>query len=95
MNPFGPSILSLYQGLFLGFTIFDHMWYVPTDTGRTELFLATKLEQPDPLTIIATIGDATFHEQGAREWARCEGVRHRRQLQALREAASYRVRLPA
>jgi peptide/nickel transport system substrate-binding protein len=63
MNPFGPSILSLYQGLFLGFTVFDHMWYVPTDTGLTELFLATKLEQPDPLTIIATIGDATFHDK--------------------------------
>jgi len=63
MNPFGPSILSLVQGLFLGFTVFDHMWYVPTDTGVRELFLATKVEQPDPLTIIATIGDATFHDK--------------------------------
>jgi peptide/nickel transport system substrate-binding protein len=63
MNPFGPSILALAQGLTLGFTVFDHMWYVPTDTGVTELFLATKLEQPDPQTIIATLGDATFHDK--------------------------------
>lgn len=63
MNPFGPSILSLVQGLFLGFTVYDHMWYVPTDTGVRELFLATSVEQPDPLTIIASIGDATFHNK--------------------------------
>jgi peptide/nickel transport system substrate-binding protein/glutathione transport system substrate-binding protein len=63
MNPFGPSIFALAQGLFLGFTTFDHMWYVPTDTGIRELFLAKTVEQPDPLTVIATIGDATFHEK--------------------------------
>ncbi len=65
MNPFGPSILPIYQGLFLGFTVFDHMWYVPTDTGVRELFLATSVEQPDPegLTIICKIGDATFHNK--------------------------------
>ena len=63
MNPFGPSILSLVQGLYLGFTVFDHMWYVPTDTGVRELFLATSVEQPDPLTIICKIGDATFHNK--------------------------------
>ena len=39
------------------------MWYVPTDTGVRELFLATQVEQPDPLTVIATIGDATFHDK--------------------------------
>jgi ABC-type transport system substrate-binding protein len=63
MKVFGPSILALAQSLYLGFTAYDHMWYVPTDTGKTELFLATKLEQPDPLTVIATIGDATFHDK--------------------------------
>ena len=63
MKPFGPSIFALAQGLYLGFTVFDHMWYVPTDTGVTELFLATKLEQPDPLTVIATLGDAVFHDK--------------------------------
>ncbi|MHB8375885.1 MAG: ABC transporter substrate-binding protein [Dehalococcoidia bacterium] len=63
VDPFGPGILALIQGLFLGFTVFDHMWYVPTDTGTTELFLATKVEQPDPLTVIATLGDAVFHDK--------------------------------
>jgi peptide/nickel transport system substrate-binding protein len=63
MNVFGPSIFALAQGLYLGFTAYDHMWYVPTDTGVRELFLATQVEQPDPLTVIATIGDATFHDK--------------------------------
>ncbi len=63
MKVFGPSILALAQGLYLGFLVYDHMWYVPTDTGVRELFLATQLEQPDPLTVIATIGDATFHDK--------------------------------
>jgi len=63
MNPFGPQILALAQGLVLGFTVYDHMWYVPTDTGVMELFLATQVEQPDERTILATIGDATFHDK--------------------------------
>ena len=63
MNVFGPGILVLAQGLTLGFTVFDHLWYVPTDTGVRENFLATKVEQPDATTVIATIGDATFHNK--------------------------------
>jgi peptide/nickel transport system substrate-binding protein len=63
MDPFGPGINALVQGLALGFTVFDHMWYVPTDTGVAELFLATKLEQPDAVTVIATLGNATFHNK--------------------------------
>ena len=47
MNVFGPGILTLAQGLTLGFTVFDHMWYTPTDTGVPELFLATNVEQVD------------------------------------------------
>ena len=52
MKVFGPSILALAQGLYLGFTTYDHMWYTPTDTGVRELFLATQVEQPDALTVI-------------------------------------------
>lgn len=63
MKVFGPSILALAQGLYLGFTVYDHMWYTPTDTGVRELFLATQVEQPEPLTVIATLGDATFHDK--------------------------------
>jgi len=63
MKVFGPSILALAQGLYLGFTTYDHMWYTPTDTGVRELFLATQVEQPDPLTVIATLGDAVFHDK--------------------------------
>jgi peptide/nickel transport system substrate-binding protein len=63
MNVFGPGILVLAQGLTLGFTVFDHLWYTPTDTGIRELFLATQIEQPDDTTVVATIGDATFHDK--------------------------------
>ena len=63
MNPFGLGILTLAQSLFLGFTVWDHMWYVPTDTGVRENFLATSVEQPDELTVIAQLGDATFHDK--------------------------------
>ncbi len=63
MKVFGPSILALAQGLYLGFTTYDHLWYTPTDTGVRELFLATQVEQPDPLTVIATLGDAVFHDK--------------------------------
>lgn len=63
MNPFGAGIFALAQGLTLGFTVFDHMWYVPTDTGEVIPFLATDIEQPDDLTVIATLGDAVFHDK--------------------------------
>ncbi|MCL6646014.1 MAG: ABC transporter substrate-binding protein [Dehalococcoidia bacterium] len=63
MNPFGAGITSLAQSLFLGFTVFDHMWYVPTDTGLIELFLATSVEQPDAQTVIAKIGKSVYHDK--------------------------------
>jgi ABC-type transport system substrate-binding protein len=63
MDVFGPGILVLAQGLTLGFTTYDHLWYVPTDTGVRENFLATKVEQPDPQTVIAEIGEAYFHDK--------------------------------
>ena len=63
MNPFLPGLSSLIQGLYLGYTVFDHLWFVPTDTGIRELFLATSVEQPDDLTIIAQMGEAVFHDK--------------------------------
>jgi ABC-type transport system substrate-binding protein len=63
MDVFGPGILVLAQGLTLGFTTYDHLWYVPTDTGVREDFLAVRVEQPDPQTVIAEIGEAYFHDK--------------------------------
>ncbi len=64
MNPFGAGIFALAQGLTLGFTVFDHMWYVPTDTGELIPFLATKVQQPDEDgTVIAELGEAVFHDK--------------------------------
>lgn len=62
-NPFGPGIAALTQGLFLGFTVFDHLWYVPTDTGEVIKFLASDIEIIDELTIKVTLGDAVFHNR--------------------------------
>ncbi|MEX0782732.1 MAG: ABC transporter substrate-binding protein [Dehalococcoidia bacterium] len=54
---------GLDSGLLWGFTIFDHLFYTPYDTGVRELFLASKIETPDPLTINATIGEGFFHNK--------------------------------
>ena len=62
-NPFGPGINAIAQGLFLGFAIFDHFWYVPTDTGEVVKFLATDYEVIDAQTVRVTIGDAVFHNK--------------------------------
>jgi peptide/nickel transport system substrate-binding protein len=62
-SPFGPGISALTQGLFLGFTVFDHLWYVPTDTGETINFLANKIEIIDPYQIKVTMADAVFHNK--------------------------------
>jgi peptide/nickel transport system substrate-binding protein len=62
-DPFGPGISALAQGLTFGFLTWDHLWYVPTDTGEVVNFLATKHEQIDPLTINVTMGDSVFHNK--------------------------------
>ncbi len=54
---------GLDSGLLWGYTIFDHLWFVPTDTGVRELFLASSIEQPDPLNFTAKIKDAFFHDK--------------------------------
>jgi peptide/nickel transport system substrate-binding protein len=62
-NPFGPGIAALVQGLFVGFTFYDHLWYVPTDTGETIPFLGTEFEvSEDGTQITVTMGDAVFHD---------------------------------
>jgi peptide/nickel transport system substrate-binding protein len=61
-SPFG-ALAALTQGLFVGFTFYDHLWYVPTDTGETELFLAINIEQVDAEHVNVTIGDAVFHDK--------------------------------
>lgn len=63
MNPFGSGISNLGQALYLGFSVYDHLWYVPTDTGETEYFLATEIEQIDELTVRVAMGDAVFHNR--------------------------------
>jgi peptide/nickel transport system substrate-binding protein len=59
INPYG----GLDSGLLWGFTIFDRLWFTPLDTGIRENFLATRIEQPDPLHFSATIGEAYFHNK--------------------------------
>jgi len=62
-NPFGPGISALVQGLFVGFTFYDHLWYVPTDTGETIPFLGQEFEvSEDGTQITVTMGDAVFHD---------------------------------
>jgi peptide/nickel transport system substrate-binding protein len=62
LNPFGAGIAPLVQGLYCGFTIFDHLWYVPTDTGEVVKFLASDIETIDEQTISVTMGSAFFHD---------------------------------
>lgn len=59
-NPFGPGINALVQGLFVGYALYDHLWFVPTDTGEVINFLATDIETIDAQTIKASMGEAVY-----------------------------------
>ena len=59
INPYA----GLDSGLTWGFTIFDHLWYVPLDTGIRENFLATNIEQQDATHFTVTIGESFFHDK--------------------------------
>lgn len=59
INPYA----GLDSGLLWGFTIFDHLWYTPLDTGVRENFLAESIEQPDPLHFTVVIGESKFHNK--------------------------------
>ncbi|MDZ4278026.1 MAG: ABC transporter substrate-binding protein [Dehalococcoidia bacterium] len=61
-NPFGSGIAALIQGLYLGYTVFDHLWFVPTDTGEVINFLATDIETIDPQTVRVSMGEAVFQD---------------------------------
>lgn len=54
---------GLDSGLLWGFSIFDHLFYTPFDTLKPELFLATSIEQPEPTTIVFTLGESVFHDK--------------------------------
>ena len=55
---------GLNSGLLWGFTIFDHLFYTPLDTGVRENFLASSIEQPDPQKIVpATSQSVTRHKK--------------------------------
>ncbi len=54
---------GLDSGLLWGFYIYDHLWYTPLDTGIRENFLATSIEQPDPLHFTVKIGESFFHDK--------------------------------
>ena len=54
---------GLDSGLTHGFLMFDHLWYTPLDTGIRENFLATSIEQQDPLHFTVKIGEAFFHNK--------------------------------
>ena len=62
-NPFGPGISALIPGLFVGFALYDHLWYVPTDTGEVIPFLADEIETIDAQTIRVTMKDAVFQDK--------------------------------
>jgi len=59
INPYS----GLDSGLLWGFTIFDHLWYTPLDTGIRENFLATSIEQQDPTHFTVKIGESFFHNK--------------------------------
>ncbi len=59
INPYS----GLDSGLLWGFTVFDHLWYTPLDTGIRENFLAASIEQQDPLHFTVKLQDSVFHDK--------------------------------
>lgn len=59
INPYA----GLDSGLLWGFTIFDHLWYTPLDTGIRENFLAASIEQQDPLHFTVKMQESFFHDK--------------------------------
>jgi ABC-type transport system substrate-binding protein len=63
LSPFGPT--ALISTLVFGFTTYDHLWYVPIDTGDLELMLASEIEPVDPegTQVNVTLHPAVFHDK--------------------------------
>src|SRR3972149_10526155 len=63
MSPFG--LTALISSLIFGYTTYDHLWYVPIDTGEIELMLAENVEIVDEqgLGTIVTIREAYYHDK--------------------------------
>lgn len=62
-DPFGPGISVLVQGLFAGYALYDHLWFVPTDTGEVVKFLASDIETIDAQTIRVSMGEAVYWDK--------------------------------
>ena len=63
LSPFG--ITALFSSLVFGFTTYDHLWYVPIDTGEYEKMLAEEVEIVDEqgLQVNVTLREAFFHDK--------------------------------
>ncbi|OGO49430.1 MAG: hypothetical protein A2148_08100 [Chloroflexi bacterium RBG_16_68_14] len=65
LSPFG--LTSLLSSLVFGFTTYDHLWYVPLDTGEIVPFLAEddgiEIVDPDALQVNITIREAYYHDK--------------------------------
>jgi ABC-type transport system substrate-binding protein len=63
LSPFGLTALA--SSLVFGFTAYDHLWYVPLDTGEVLPMLASEVEVPDPqgLEVICPIQQAFYHDK--------------------------------
>ncbi len=63
LSPFGPT--ALVSSLYFGFTAYDHLWYVPIDTGKTETMLADQIELVDPqgAEINVKMKPSVFHKK--------------------------------
>jgi peptide/nickel transport system substrate-binding protein len=62
LSPFGPTALA--STLVFGFTMYDHLWYVPVDTGEIEQQLASDLEIIDEgMQVNVTLHEGFFHEK--------------------------------
>lgn len=59
MNPYK----GLDSGALWGYTVFDHLWGTPQDTGKPVLMLANHMEQPDPLHITFKFPEVFFHDK--------------------------------